>query len=59
MAILVTGGAGYIGSVTAVRDYIHVADRGQAHLKALQHLRDSGGSERSTSATALATRYLR
>jgi UDP-glucose 4-epimerase len=30
---------------TAVRDYIHIADLGQAHLKALRHLRDGGSSE--------------
>lgn len=31
---------------TAVRDYIHVADLGDAHLLALRHLRDGGSSER-------------
>jgi len=30
---------------TAVRDYIHVADLGEAHLAALAHLRRGGGSE--------------
>jgi UDP-glucose 4-epimerase len=30
---------------TPVRDYIHIADLGQAHLKALQYLRTGGGSE--------------
>jgi UDP-glucose 4-epimerase len=30
---------------TAMRDYIHIADLGQAHLKALRHLRDGGSSE--------------
>jgi UDP-glucose 4-epimerase len=31
---------------TAVRDYVHVEDLGDAHLLALRHLRDGGGSER-------------
>lgn len=31
---------------TAVRDYIHVADLGEAHILALKHLRDGGDSER-------------
>ena len=30
---------------TAVRDYIHVADLGSAHLLALKHLRNGGSSE--------------
>lgn len=30
---------------TAVRDYIHVSDLSQAHLLALKHLRNGGGSE--------------
>ena len=30
---------------TAIRDYIHVEDLGEAHRMALAHLRDSGGSE--------------
>jgi UDP-glucose 4-epimerase len=30
---------------TAIRDYIHIEDLGQAHLLALQHLRKGGGSE--------------
>ncbi|HEX9004621.1 MAG TPA: UDP-glucose 4-epimerase GalE [Blastocatellia bacterium] len=31
---------------TAVRDYIHVADLGTAHILALNHLRNGGASER-------------
>jgi UDP-glucose 4-epimerase len=31
---------------TAVRDYVHVADLGDAHLLALRHLRDERGSQR-------------
>jgi UDP-glucose 4-epimerase len=30
---------------TAVRDYIHIEDLGEAHLLALRHLRDGGDSE--------------
>ena len=30
---------------TAVRDYIHIEDLGDAHLLALKHLRGGGGSE--------------
>jgi UDP-glucose 4-epimerase len=30
---------------TAIRDYIHVLDLGEAHLQALAHLRSGGGSE--------------
>jgi UDP-glucose 4-epimerase len=30
---------------TAIRDYIHIEDLGQAHLLALQHLRKGGASE--------------
>jgi UDP-glucose 4-epimerase len=30
---------------TAVRDYIHIEDLGEAHLRALRHLRGGGGSE--------------
>ena len=30
---------------TAIRDYIHVADLGEAHRFSLAHLRDGGGSE--------------
>ena len=30
---------------TAVRDYIHVADLGQAHIAAISHLRDDGSSQ--------------
>jgi UDP-glucose 4-epimerase len=30
---------------TAVRDYIHVADLGQAHIAAIEHLRGGGSSE--------------
>jgi UDP-glucose 4-epimerase len=30
---------------TAIRDYIHIDDLGQAHLQALQHLRKGGASE--------------
>ena len=38
MNILVTGAAGYIGSHTCVRDYIHVCDLARGHLLALEHL---------------------
>jgi UDP-glucose 4-epimerase len=31
---------------TAIRDYIHVSDLGDAHLRALNHLRNGGPSER-------------
>ena len=31
---------------TAIRDYIHVADLGQAHILALEYLRKGGESER-------------
>ncbi len=31
---------------TAIRDYIHVADLGEAHILALKHLREGGASER-------------
>jgi UDP-glucose 4-epimerase len=31
---------------TTIRDYIHVADLGEAHILALEHLRDGGESER-------------
>jgi UDP-glucose 4-epimerase len=31
---------------TAIRDYIHVADLGRAHIQALDHLRNGGQSER-------------
>jgi len=31
---------------TAIRDYIHVSDLADAHLRALNHLRDGGQSER-------------
>jgi UDP-glucose 4-epimerase len=31
---------------TAIRDYIHVADLGEAHILALQHLRNGGASEK-------------
>jgi UDP-glucose 4-epimerase len=30
---------------TAIRDYIHIEDLGEAHLLALQHLRRGGASE--------------
>ena len=30
---------------TAIRDYIHVSDLASAHLRALEHLRQGGGSE--------------
>jgi UDP-glucose 4-epimerase len=40
-------GADYpTGDGTAVRDYIHVADLGEAHILALKHLREGGESER-------------
>ncbi len=31
---------------TAIRDYIHVADLGEAHILAFNHLREGGESER-------------
>jgi UDP-glucose 4-epimerase len=30
---------------TPIRDYVHVADLGEAHIRALEHLRRGGGSE--------------
>jgi UDP-glucose 4-epimerase len=68
MSVLITGGAGYVGSHaalalvdageevvvlddlsngfrTCVRDYVHVSDLVNAHLLALDYLRDGGESE--------------
>ncbi len=45
-AVSVFGGNYPTPDGTAIRDYIHVSDLGEAHILALRHLRDGGMSER-------------